>query len=419
MNSKVSKFHLKTLEERLDWLADATSLNEEDVKNYQNFGILGEALADRMIENTIGIMEIPLGLAVNFVVNGKDVVIPMAVEESSVVAAASHGAKLARSAGGFYAMTTEPLMFSQIQLLHCRDPFGAKMRILENKETILHLAGQQDPLLLQLGGGPQDLEVRVLDVEPYPMVIVHLIVNVLDAMGANTANTMAESIAPMLESLSGGRANLKIISNLADQRLARVRCTVKKEELHGEETVDRIVSAYRFAALDPYRAATHNKGIMNGISAVVLATGNDTRAVEAGAHAYAARSGRYTSLSVWEKNQAGDLVGTLELPMAVGIIGGATAVHPKVKSNLKILGIESAKRLAEIIASVGLAQNLTALRALASEGIQKGHMKLHAKNIAMMAGAVGAEIDQIAQQMIEEGKIQMDRAKQLVGNKHS
>lgn len=418
MNSKVSKFHLKTLEERLDWLVDATSLNEEDVKNYQNFGILGEALADRMIENTIGIMEIPLGLAVNFVVNGKDVVIPMAVEESSVVAAASYGAKLTRSTGGFYAMTTGSLMFSQIQLLHCRDPFGAKMRILENKETILQLASRQDSLLLQLGGGPQDLEVRVLDDEPYPMVIVHLVVDVLDAMGANTANTMAESIAPMLESLSGGRANLKIISNLADKRLARVRCMVKKEELYGEETVDRIVSAYRFAALDPYRAATHNKGIMNGISAVVLATGNDTRAVEAGAHAYAARSGRYTSLSVWEKNQEGDLIGTLELPMAVGIIGGATAVHPKAKSNLEILGIKSAKELAEIIASVGLAQNLTALRALASEGIQKGHMKLHAKNIAMMAGAVGAEIDRIAQQMIEEGKIHMDRAKQLVGNKH-
>ena len=414
LNFKADKFHLKPIADRLHWLTNGTSLNEEDMIIYQNFGSLGEALADRMIENVIGIMEIPLGLAHHFVVNGREVIVPMATEESSVVAAASHGAKLARSSGGFYATTTEPLMFSQIQLLDCHDPFAVKMRIIENKEEILRLAREQDPLLHQLGGGPRDLEVRVLDNDPLPMVIVHLVVNVLDAMGANTANTMAERIAPLLEKFSGGRAHLRIISNLADKRLARARCTVKKEDLGGEEVVDRIIAASRFAAVDPYRAATHNKGIMNGISAVVLATGNDTRAVEAGAHAYAAKSGRYTSLSVWEKNVQGDLVGSLEMPLAVGIIGGATAIHPKVKRNLKIMGIDSAKKLSEVIVSVGLAQNFSAIRALATEGIQKGHMKLHAKNIAMMAGAVGEEIDRIAQQLIKEGQIRMDRAKELL-----
>lgn len=287
------------------------------------------------------------------------------------------------------------------------------MRILEHKDDILQIAREQDPLLIQLGGGPRDIEVRVIDDAEGPIVVVHLSVHVLDAMGANIVNTMAESIAPALERISRGRVYLRIISNLADKRLARGRCIVRKEELGEPETVNNIVNAYRFATKDPYRAATHNKGIMNGISAVVLATGNDTRAVEAGAHAYAARSGQYTSLSTWEINQDGNLVGTLELPLAVGITGGITSIHPKAKENLKILKVKSARQLAEIIVSVGLAQNFAALRALVTEGIQKGHMNLHAKNIAIQAGATGSEIDQIAEQLVLEGKIRLDRAKQL------
>jgi hydroxymethylglutaryl-CoA reductase len=388
-------------------------LSSEEIRLYQNYGGLGEALTDQLIENSIGTIEIPLGLAVNFKVNKRDIFIPMATEESSVVAAASHAAKLSRPSGGFKATTTGSIMFSQIQLVGIADLNGAKMKILENKKKILELARKQDPTLDQLGGGPLDIEVRVLDIQQ-PMLIVHLIVDTLDAMGANAVNTMAESIAPLLESLSGGNVLLKIISNLADKRLARSRCTIKKEDLNGEEVVDAIIMAYKFAAQDPYRAATHNKGIMNGISAVVLATGNDTRAVEAGAHAYASRFGQYSSLTTWEKNDEGDLVGTIELPMAVGIIGGATSIHPKAKTNLKIMGITKAHELAELIASVGLAQNLTALKALATDGIQKGHMKLHAKNVAIMAGASEELVDLIAAQLVKEGQVRIDRAKELV-----
>lgn len=411
LDTNVRKFHLKSVDERQEWLISNQLLEENVI--YENFGSLGKELTDRMIENTIGIMEIPLGIAMNFIVNGRNVVIPMATEESSVIAAASYAAKLTRSSGGFTATSSDAIMIGQIQILNCRDPFGAKMRILEHKDDILQIAREQDPLLIQLGGGPRDIEVRVIDDAEGPIVVVHLSVHVLDAMGANIVNTMAESIAPTLERISRGRVYLRIISNLADKRLARGRCIVRKEELGEPETVNNIVNAYRFAAKDPYRAATHNKGIMNGISAVVLATGNDTRAVEAGAHAYAARSGQYTSLSTWEINQDGNLVGTLELPLAVGITGGITSIHPKAKENLKILKVKSARQLAEIIVSVGLAQNFAALRALVTEGIQKGHMNLHAKNIAIQAGATGSEIDQIAEQLVLEGKIRLDRAKQL------
>jgi hydroxymethylglutaryl-CoA reductase len=414
LTSEISKFYQRTMKERQDILLEQIeSLSSEEIRLYQNYGGLGETLTDQLIENSIGTIEIPLGLAVNFKVNERDIFIPMATEESSVVAAASHAAKLARPNGGFKATSTGSIMFSQIQLVGIADPYGAKMKIMENKGEILELARKQDPTLDQLGGGPLDLEVRVFDI-PNPMLIVHLIVDTLDAMGANAVNTMAESIAPLLESLSGGNVLLKIISNLADKRLARSRCTVKKEDLNGEDVVDAIITAYRFAAQDPYRAATHNKGIMNGISAVVLATGNDTRAVEAGAHAYASRYGQYSSLTTWEKNNNGDLVGTIELPMAVGIIGGATSIHPKAKTNLKLMGITKAHELAEIIASVGLAQNLTALKALATDGIQKGHMKLHAKNVAIMAGAGEELVDLIAAQLVKEGQVRIDRAKELV-----
>jgi hydroxymethylglutaryl-CoA reductase len=414
LTSEISKFYQRSMKERQDILLERVEgLTSEEIHLYQNYGGLGEALTDQLIENSIGTLEIPLGLAVNFTVNKRDLFIPMATEESSVVAAASHAAKLARPSGGFKATTTGSIMFSQIQLVGIADLHGAKMKILENKEEILELARKQDPTLEQLGGGPIDLEVRVFGLQ-HPMLIVHLIVNTLDAMGANAVNTMAESIAPLLESLTGGNVLLKIISNLADKRLARSRCTVKKEDLNGEQVVDAIIMASTFASQDPYRAATHNKGIMNGISAVVLATGNDTRAVEAGAHAYASRFGQYSSLTTWEKNDKGDLVGTIELPMAVGIIGGATSIHPKAKTNVKVMGVTKAHQLAEIIASVGLAQNLTALKALATDGIQRGHMKLHAKNVAIMAGAGDEVVDLIADQLVKEGNVRVDRAKELV-----
>jgi hydroxymethylglutaryl-CoA reductase len=414
LTSEISKFYQRSMKERQDILLERVEgLTSEEIHLYQNYGGLGEALTDQLIENSIGTLEIPLGLAVNFTVNKRDLFIPMATEESSVVAAASHAAKLARPSGGFKATTTGSIMFSQIQLVGIADLHGAKMKILENKEEILELARKQDPTLEQLGGGPIDLEVRVFGLQ-HPMLIVHLIVNTLDAMGANAVNTMAESIAPLLESLTGGNVLLKIISNLADKRLARSRCTVKKEDLNGEQVVDAIIMASTFASQDPYRAATHNKGIMNGISAVVLATGNDTRAVEAGAHAYASRFGQYSSLTTWEKNDKGDLVGTIELPMAVGIIGGATSIHPKAKTNVKVMGVTKAHQLAEIIASVGLAQNLTALKALATDGIQRGHMKLHAKNVAIMAGAGDELVDLIADQLVKEGNVRVDRAKELV-----
>lgn len=413
MQSNPDKFYKKSLSERHEFIRKFASFSEVEMNVYQAFGSLGEEVTESFTENTIGVMEVPLGIATNFIVNGKEVMIPMATEESSVVAAASHAAKYARETGGFFATTTNPIMFSQIQVIDCEDLFGARIKILERKEEILDVARDQDPVLIENGGGPLDLEVRVLDDVDSPMLVIHLLVNTLDAMGANAVNTMAESIAPLLEKITGGHVNLRIISNLADKRLARVRCEIKKEMI-GEKAVKGIVNAYRFAVLDPYRAATHNKGIMNGISAVVLATGNDTRAVEAGAHAFATRNGQYSPLSTWEQNKNGDIIGTLELPLAVGILGGATSLHPKAKTNLRLMKVESSKDLAEIIVSVGLAQNFAALNALATEGIQAGHMKLHSKNIAMMAGATGSTIDKVAQQLVEEGNVRLDRAKELI-----
>lgn len=416
MGSSISKFHQKTITERQHWMKEFASLTHEEERLYAHFGALGEDLAERLIENTIGVMEIPLGLAVNFLVNERDVVVPMAVEESSVVAAASYGAKLTRQSGGFNVTLTGSLMFSQIQLVGCKDPHGAKFRIISHKQEIIDLANQQDPILVELGGGAYDIDVRVINDHHHTFVVVHLYVNTIDAMGANAANTMAEKVAHFIEKISGGEVYLRIISNLADKRLARAACIIKKKDLGGEEVVDRIVTAYQFAKLDPYRAVTHNKGIMNGISTVVLATGNDTRAIEAGAHAYASRTGKYTSLSTWEKNEHGDLVGTLEMPLAVGIVGGYTSLHPKAKANLKLMKVHTAADLAEIIVAVGLAQNLTALKALATDGIQKGHMKLHAKNIAIMAGAIGDEIDAIAQEMVERKTVRLDLAKELLNS---
>ncbi|HDJ05159.1 MAG TPA: hydroxymethylglutaryl-CoA reductase, degradative, partial [Candidatus Bathyarchaeota archaeon] len=336
------------------------------------------------------------------------------IEEPSVVAAASYGAKMAREGGGIFTSSTEPIMIGQIQSVGIKDPYRAKMSILEAKDEILKKANEQDPILVSLGGGAKDLRVKVIDTMVGPMVITELLVDCRDAMGANAVNTMAEAVAPLIERITKGRVYLRIISNLATMRLARAWAVIPKEAVGGEDVVDGIVNAYAFAAADPYRAATHNKGILNGVIAVVIATGNDHRAVEAGAHAYAAISGRYLPLSVWEKNEDGDLVGSLEMPIPVGIVGGATKVHPIAKIALKILGVKSARELSEIMAAVGLVQNLAALRALAHEGIQRGHMSLHARNIAIMAGATGDLIDIIAERMVEERKIRIDRAKELL-----
>ncbi len=380
-------------------------------------GTLPLSSAQRMIENVVGIVPIPLGVAVNFLINGKDYLIPMAIEEPSVVAAASHAAKLARASGGFKTSSTEPLMIGQIQLVRSHSPRDAEKMILASKKEILDIANQQDPMLVSKGGGAKDLRVRILPSLTGTMVIAELLVDCRDAMGANVVNTMAESVAPVLEKLSNGRANLRIISNLADKRVARASVRISKEDLGGEDVVDGIVDAYAFAAADPYRCATHNKGVMNGVTAVCLATGNDTRAIEAGAHAYAARTGHYSPVTQWSKGKSGDLEGSIEIPAAVGIIGGITAVHPTAKVCLKILGVKTAKELGEVMAAVGLAQNLAALRALAAEGIQHGHMSLHARNIAAMAGAEGELIDQVAAAMVAEKKVRLDRAKELVKEK--
>jgi len=412
--SEISGFYKLTPKERVQSVKEFAGLTDEEVKILQSTGSLPLELADRMIENVVGAFPIPLGIAVNFLINGKDYLIPMAIEEPSVVAAASYAAKMARSKGGFFTSSTEPIMIGQIQAVGMENPYGAKMAILAAKNEILKKANEQDPMLVSLEGGAKDLEVKVIETNTGPMVITELHVDCRDAMGANAVNTMAEAVAPMIERITHGKVYLRIISNLADKRLARAWTVVAKEEVGGEEVVDGIVEAYNFAAADPYRAVTHNKGILNGIIGMVIATGNDHRAVEAGAHAYAARSGHYSPLTVWEKNKDGDLVGSIELPMAVGIIGGATKVHPVAKVALKILGIKTANELGEVMAAVGLAQNLGALRALAHEGIQRGHMSLHARNVAITAGATEDLIDLIAEKMVEERKVRLDRAKELI-----
>jgi hydroxymethylglutaryl-CoA reductase len=411
--SNMSSFYKLSVDERLDKLKDFAGLSKDEVEMVKS-GNLPLSSAQRMIENVVGVLPIPLGIAVNFLINGKDYLIPMAIEEPSVVAAASHAAKLARPTGGFQASSTDPLMIGQVQLVRAKSPKDAEKQILASKREILDRANQQDPVLVSKGGGAKDLQVRILPSITGTMVIAELLVDCRDAMGANVVNTMAESVAPMLEKLSDGRANLRIISNLADRRVARSSVRISKEALGGEEVVDGIVDAYAFAAADPYRCATHNKGVMNGVTAVCLATGNDTRAIEAGAHAYAARTGHYSPLTRWSKDKNGDLEGSIEIPTAVGIIGGITAVHPTAKICLKILGVKTSRELGEVMASVGLAQNLAALRALAAEGIQQGHMSLHARNIAAMAGAEGEMIDQVAAAMVSEKKVRLDRAKELV-----
>ena len=420
MESKTPRFYELPISSRLQQLAREADLPLEDLLPLAGKPMLTTETADHMIENAVGVYGMPLGIARNFLINGREVLVPMAIEEPSVVAGASFMAKLARAGGGFVATTTAPEMIGQLQLLDIADHAAAKASVLAHKQELLELAGKEHPTLSRFGGGPRDIEMREFHTSPIgPFLVMHLVYDVRDAMGANAINTALEVLAPRVAQISGGRVHLRILSNLADKRLARAECTIPLAVLgFGEYTPeavrDGIIEAWAFAAADPYRAATHNKGIMNGVDAVILATGNDWRAVEAGAHAYAARDGRYTSLTTWGVTADGSLKGSLEMPMAVGIVGGATRSNPAAAAAIKLLKVASAAELAQVIVSVGLAQNLAALRALATEGIQRGHMGLHARQVALAAGAAGDEVERVAQQLVRENNIRSDRAAQIL-----
>lgn len=412
--SRIEGFYKFPLEERLRIIAEFAGLTEDEQKILTNFGNIPREVAERMIENVVGAMAYPFAVAVNFLINGRDYIVPMVIEEASVVAAASNAAKMLRHGKGILAEAGPQEMIGQIHLMGVTAPHAKIARILECKQEILEYAAQQDPVLVKLGGGPRDLEVRVVETSRGPVIVVHLIVDVRDAMGANAVNTMVESIAPILEKLTGGSARLRIISNYATRRIVRAWTRTPAENVGGIEIARRIEEASILAEADPYRAVTHNKGIMNGVIAVALATAQDHRAIEAGAHAYACKTGVYKPLSRWEVDEEGFLNGYLEMPLQVGVVGGATRVHPVARIALKILGVSTAKELSEVMAAVGLAQNLAALRALVAEGIQRGHMRLHARNLAMMAGATGDLVDKVAEKMIKDGRIRYDYAKELV-----
>ena len=425
-SSEIPGFYRRSIAERRAFVQEWGGLTDEEMRAFEFPPGIDAGTFDRMIENVIGVMPMPLGIATNFRINGKDYLIPMAIEEPSVVAAASNAAKVARATDGFSAQTTLPVMIGQVQVLDVPDPVAARLRLLDRKEDLLAAANAKDPVLVKFGGGAKDLEVRILPSSRGTMLVVHLLVDARDAGGMNAVNTMCEALAPEFARLTGGRTVLRIISNLAIHRLARAHATfpadaLKTDTASGAEVVDAILDAYAFAAADPFRCATHNKGIMNGISSVVIATGNDFRAIESGAHSYAAwRAGETDSstvilpLTTYEKNARGDLVGTIEVPAPVGLIGGATAVHPTARANVKILGVKGARELGEVLASLGLAQNFAALRALATEGIQRGHMELHARNYAMSAGAKPDEVDRVVERMVAERQIRLDRAKEIL-----
>jgi len=422
-SSRLSGFYKLSLSERLDIVAEFAGLNEEEKELLAGRG-LDAKQADLMIENTLGTFELPLGVAVNFLINGKDYLVPMAVEEPSVLAAVSHAAKLFRAGGGFTATATDPVMIGQIQVMDIPDLDVAVAAIEDNREALLEQANCCDRIIVDLGGGSRDIVARPFPETPVgPMLVVHLLFDTRDAMGANSVNTAVEALAPMVAELTGGRTNLRILSNLADQRVATAKGTIPAEMLEthgisGSEVARLIEEANAFAIVDPYRAATHNKGIMNGIDAVVIATGNDWRAIEAGAHAYAARDGRYQSLTDWHVDENGDLFGQIVLPMAVGMVGGATKVHPTAKVAMKILGVQSAVELAYVIASVGLAQNLAAIKALSTVGIQRGHMRLHARQVAMAAGASDDQVQRIANQLVAEKRVNVGRAQELLAEEN-
>ncbi|MCG7357452.1 hydroxymethylglutaryl-CoA reductase, degradative [Roseomonas mucosa] len=409
-SARISGFHKMSPKQRRAEVESFAGLDASAAEQLAKPGNIDPHLADHMIENAISTISIPIGIATNVKVDGRDVLVPMATEESSVVAAVCNSARQCYDAGGFITSMSGTEMIAQVQLVAVSDPENARLRILERKAEIAALCDSCDPMLVKLGGGFRNLEVRIVDSRGGPMVVTHIIVDTRDAMGANAVNTMAERLAPGIEQWTGGKVYLRILSNLADRRLARARAVWPVAAIGGEAVRDGMIAAYHFAEADPYRASTHNKGIMNGISAVVLATGNDTRAVEAGAHTYAARKGRYTSLTHWEADKEGNLVGSIELPLAVGLIGGATKVHPTAQACLKVIGVSSAEELARIIAAVGLAQNFGAMKALATVGIQQGHMSLHANNVAIAAGAVGDEVSALARILVEKKQVRQDVA---------
>lgn len=420
VNSRIENFRNLEPADRMNAAASAAGLDDVARRALAGPDTLPMSIANGMIENVVGKFELPVGVATNFTINGKDYLIPMVVEEPSVVAAASYMAKIARDCGGFKTSSSEPIMRAQIQILDVQDPHGAKHRLLGAAEELITTANSRDKVLIGLGGGCKDIEVFVYETSPVgPMVVLHILVNVKDAMGANTVNSMAEMIAPRVAEIAGGRVRLRILSNLADRRLARASVTLTPEalttsSLEGKDVAQGIVEGCALAIIDPYRAATHNKGIMNGIDPVVVATGNDWRAIEAGAHTWAARNGQYTSLTNWELSADGNLVGSIEMPMALGLVGGATKTHPAAQAAIKMMGVETAQELAEVTVAVGLAQNMAALRALATEGIQKGHMALHARNIAILAGAKGEQVETVAKAIAAAREVSVDKAKEVL-----
>lgn len=429
MNNLFAGFYKLTQSERLQKLAEYAGLQADDL-SAMRFSLSAEQ-AEVMIENVVGRYTLPLGLATNFLINGEEVLVPMVVEEPSIVAAVSYAAKLARAEGGFQTASSEPLMIGQVQVLDIANLDDATARLMAAEDELLAAANQHHPTIQKLGGGAKGIEIRPLpDTPAGPMLIVHILYDCRDAMGANAVNTAAESVAPLIEQITGGRVNLRILSNLTDRRTARAECLIPIEQLSrnglpGDQVARSIFEAWAFAAADPYRAATHNKGVMNGIDAVAVATGNDWRALEAGAHAYAARNGRYTSLTEWSLVTPGEdglqtgevthLRGVLDMPLSVGTVGGATTAHPTARVSMKILGQPHARRLAEIMVAVGLAQNLAAIRALATEGIQRGHMRLHARQVALAAGAKEGQVQQIADKLVALGNIRVETARELIG----
>ncbi len=409
-SSRLEGFYKLSVSERREMLAKIAGLTPEQVEAWSSSGELSEDSADRMIENVVGTYSLPIGVATNFIIDGDHYLIPFVLEEPSVVAAASNMAKRCHANGGFTSDNDDPVMIGQIQVVGCEDPGAAKASVLENSAELVESCNAVDPILVKFGGGCRDIRARIIETDSGPMVIVHILVDCRDAMGANAVNTMAETIAPKIEGMTGGTVILRIISNLAVHRLARVSAVFSPEEIsdkgdarQGSEVIEGVLQAYHFAKADPFRATTHNKGIMNAISPVAIACGQDWRAVESGAHSFAAHERVYGSLTHWEKDGEGNLVGSIELPMAVGLVGGAVRVHPAAQANVALLGITSADELAKVMAAAGLAQNLGALRALATVGIQAGHMKLHVRNMAVTAGAEDGEVDIVAARLRERG----------------
>lgn len=411
INSSIPKFHEKTRNERIRIIKNFARLSKDDIKILTGNGGISFSDANNMVENAVGTFSLPLGIATNFRINTRDYLIPMVTEEPSVIAAASKAAKIAKKEGGFIMEADESISIGQIQIVGAGLKSAAN--VLKAKQKILNLANSKSKTLSKMGKGARDVYCKKVITKSGKMLIVELLIDVGDAMGANVTNTMCEEVAPLLERLTGGRAILRILSNYSTRRLVRGKATFDRDQV-GEKVIDDIILAYEFAANDPYRAVTHNKGIMNGIIAVANSTGQDTRAIEAAAHAYASRNGKYASLTKWRKDKRGNLVGEIEVPMSVGIVGGIMNVQPLVKVCNKILGVKSARELACIMGAIGIAQNFSAMRALASEGIQKGHMKLHAKNIAASAGIPKGEITQVVSRMVAEGNVSVTRAKEIL-----